>query len=561
MPPTPNIQLDHGDIAIEPFFDATQQFQTGAAPSLALTVANSTTVQAVASGDNDQQAVAIQGRYRWNQATVTAGHPSGAAGTYDVFVTATDNRFTLGETTVDGTDYAFAISIRAQGAFPSTPLYRKVAEVDWNGSAITALRHTIAQRRDNATIMPTSPLAGFTPLRVRGAASQTAPLAVFEDSTGAALVYIGGSGGIGVTAGPLFLAPTSGDAIQIRASGDTGSRLEISNQGRLRWGRGDGSFDAVLARGADATLTLTGQALTVVHDVRIAVPGGGAGFKLRNTADSADWYLGRQSSDRLLIGQTSGWGGIDFAPGSSSTIAFGSTGTIVAPASITAGTGVVAGTTIAGPRASIAASGNISTDGSLVFARPFVGSVVSMQQASGDNIISNRLLAADANAAFAINGVGSMFFGAGGASAIDVTLRRSAASKVMVHGEASSAAPALLLGRQGSFTDFSLGVSGSSGAWSAGDSAGDVVLLAAIGAIIIGRQGSPALTLSASGASPTVGFFGAAPVTRQATQYTNASGLSPSRALPASYTLNQLAQLVLALAQDLGRLGLVNSAY
>lgn len=561
MPPTPNIQLNHGDVAIEPFFDATQQVLTGSAPSLALTLANSTTVQAVASGDNDLQAVAIQGRYRWVDRTVTAGHPGGARATYDVYVTASDNDFTLGESTVDETDYAFGLTIRAAGNPPTTALYRKVAEVDWSGTAITALRHLVGQRRDSAPINPTAPIASFTPLRVRAASGQSAPLAVFEDSTGSAMVYVGGTGGIGVTSGPLFLAPSSGNALTVQGSGDTGPRLEINNQGRIRLGRGDGSFDITLQRDANAALALTGAPLSVAHDIRIAVPSSSFGFKVRNSADTADWFVARQSSDRLLLGQATGWQGVDLAPGSGNTVSIASTGTVTTPAAVNAGTSLSAGTTISAPGTTIDASGNITTNGNLWFARPYGSAVIFAQQTADTDILTNRLIAADDVPAFGINGAGDMRFGAGGSRAVDVTLRRVAAGKLQIHGQSSTSSPGLVLGRARANVDGTLAVSGGTGAWGVGDTSGDIVLLSS-GSVFIGRlETTPVIGVGASGSSPTLGFFGATPVVQQATQYTNSSGLLPARTLPASYTMNQLAQLVLALVQDLGRHGFIRSAF
>jgi hypothetical protein len=93
---------------------------------------------------NDQVAIAIGGKWRFNTATVTAVHPGGAAGTYDAFVTAHDND-TSAVDPADATDYSFGLVIRARvsgspdppPATGATALSRRVARVDWNGSAIT----------------------------------------------------------------------------------------------------------------------------------------------------------------------------------------------------------------------------------------------------------------------------------------------------------------------------------------------------------------------------------------------------------------------------------------
>ena len=86
---TQNIELDPGDVAIAPFFDATQEFIGAAGPSFYLTVLNSTTLRAVAGTGNAQNAVAVEGRYRYRQSNLDVVHPGGSAGVYGVWVTAT----------------------------------------------------------------------------------------------------------------------------------------------------------------------------------------------------------------------------------------------------------------------------------------------------------------------------------------------------------------------------------------------------------------------------------------------------------------------------------------
>lgn len=85
-------------------------------------------------------AIAIQGRWRFRDTAVTAAHPAGAAGSYDVFVTASDNSFSespLPDT--DNTDYTFGLVVLATGGLPGTALYEKVATTTWDGAGITAV--------------------------------------------------------------------------------------------------------------------------------------------------------------------------------------------------------------------------------------------------------------------------------------------------------------------------------------------------------------------------------------------------------------------------------------
>ncbi len=137
---TKHRDLDYGDRLPESFLDAVaEELGSYASPNFRITLANSTTVQVVASTGNDQVTLAIEGRWRYNTSTVQAAHPGGTAGAYDVFVTASDNAFVPGTPETDNTVYTFGLSVKAQGQVPSTALYRKVGTVAWSGSAITAI--------------------------------------------------------------------------------------------------------------------------------------------------------------------------------------------------------------------------------------------------------------------------------------------------------------------------------------------------------------------------------------------------------------------------------------
>jgi hypothetical protein len=142
-------QLSYGFPVPQDFLDALQDFLGPALNNLRLTILNPTTLQIPAAGTQDQVSVGIMGRWRFITAGITAAHPGGAAGQYDVYVTGSDNSFTVGGPSgeIDTTDYSFGLVIRAQGAGgsqspPATALYRKIAECTWNGSAITAITMT-----------------------------------------------------------------------------------------------------------------------------------------------------------------------------------------------------------------------------------------------------------------------------------------------------------------------------------------------------------------------------------------------------------------------------------
>jgi hypothetical protein len=133
---TQNVLLNAGDVAVEAFFDATQEMLSGLAVNFEVTLASSTTIQVAAGTGHAQVAVAIGGKYRFITSTISRVHPGGAAGTYDVYVTAGAN---LAGTQAP-TTYAFALAIVASGGTPAgVDIYRLVRRVVWSGTAITAI--------------------------------------------------------------------------------------------------------------------------------------------------------------------------------------------------------------------------------------------------------------------------------------------------------------------------------------------------------------------------------------------------------------------------------------
>ena len=124
-----------------PFVDAiSAALGSYVSPNFALTIPSGTpnSLQVVADALDQQVAVSIDGSLRVNIATVTATHPGGAAGWYDVFVTSR----VLNETAEDGGtfDYSFGLAILASGGTPAntvnTAIHRKVGVCAWDGTRI-----------------------------------------------------------------------------------------------------------------------------------------------------------------------------------------------------------------------------------------------------------------------------------------------------------------------------------------------------------------------------------------------------------------------------------------
>jgi hypothetical protein len=137
-------QLSYGYPVPQDFLDALQDYLGPALTNIRLAILNPTTLIIPASAPWDQAAIGIMGRWRWVVTNVTAAHPGGPPGQYDIFVTASDNNFVLGGPSgeTDLTNYTFGMVIRVQGQLPATALYRKIAECTWNGTAITAITMT-----------------------------------------------------------------------------------------------------------------------------------------------------------------------------------------------------------------------------------------------------------------------------------------------------------------------------------------------------------------------------------------------------------------------------------
>jgi hypothetical protein len=91
------IPVNYGDPVTVSFFDGIQD-HVGTVGRLDLTLANATTVRALAGPGANKSSVGISGAWRWNVANVDQGMPGGAeAGRYSIYVTG-------GPYTISGVD-------------------------------------------------------------------------------------------------------------------------------------------------------------------------------------------------------------------------------------------------------------------------------------------------------------------------------------------------------------------------------------------------------------------------------------------------------------------------
>lgn len=339
---TKHRDLEYGDPLPVAYVDPIQEFiSTYASPNFIATLQSPTTIQVVAGTDNDQVAVAINGRWRYNVATVQAAHPGGPAGSYDVYVTGSDNSY-AGSPEVDSTVYAFGLQIKATGQVPSTVLKRKVGTVTWDGSQITKIRLTVgAQSTDATDFVQTTPSgaqtvipsANVVPLIIGTSAGQTADRFRITDSSGTTVFSIAPSGAFTAEAASFmdavltlrngaYLAAIGATSTTTtedkRVTGDSQARLLVDASGRHSWGSGAGAQDVTLYRGAADTLK-TDDALQVGGGVlslgSLTTPFAFGGYVTSGNVFAASFLL---SSDANAAFRVFGSGRIEWGPGGAS---------------------------------------------------------------------------------------------------------------------------------------------------------------------------------------------------------------------------------------------------
>lgn len=168
---------------------ALMEFVGSLVTNFKLDLASNTVLRVPAGTGDDQMAIAIDGKWRWVSAPVTASHPGGAAGAYEAWVTAYDNDLSLPDP-ADATNYAFALTIIPAGGTiaPSaaTALQRQVAKLQWDGSKITQVTPLVAAP---SGLPITTPTVGQVP--VTDASGNLAWKAVGQVPVGGIIAYAG----------------------------------------------------------------------------------------------------------------------------------------------------------------------------------------------------------------------------------------------------------------------------------------------------------------------------------------------------------------------------------
>lgn len=184
----------HGDVFYASTVDALMETLSSSVSGLRLRVASNTSISAAASSGSGQVGIALNGLWRWRTTDATANHPGGSAGTHDIYVTCTANDFTGTGPDPDNTDYSWSLVIRTSGTPTGVAEYRKVGELDWDGSKITAIRQSVGLGDSTSTLAPTASNANQSPVAIKLASSQSAPALSVSDSSGSTLSSISATG-------------------------------------------------------------------------------------------------------------------------------------------------------------------------------------------------------------------------------------------------------------------------------------------------------------------------------------------------------------------------------
>jgi microcystin-dependent protein len=202
--------LNYNDRLPEMVLDSLMEFISTLLVNFRITIVGNTTLRVAAGTVNDQVGAGVMGRWRYVTANVDAAHPGGAAGPYDVWLTASDNAVAVsgnppGQSPEnDNTVYAFAMGITASGAgAPAGPaLSRRVATCQWDGTKITRvtplagnmpvnISDVVVVSPETATRNLVQPSGDWLPLILRRfSAAAVADLLSVQDDAGATLYKV-----------------------------------------------------------------------------------------------------------------------------------------------------------------------------------------------------------------------------------------------------------------------------------------------------------------------------------------------------------------------------------
>lgn len=208
--------------------NAIQKFLSTGAPSFQITKQDATHIQITAAAGDGAAVIAIAGKWRWIEATISRAHPGGAAGTWDIYVVAVANKIAGGG--IDETSYAYELRILESGKTPTVEagvvdIFRKVGSLEWSGTQITRVDQTVNSIPTHAHRHATGQPDAIAPADISAAtaAQMTAVQAAFGDP------WPGGTAS-GVTAsGWNFTATINAGTGVIGSVGTTGGRATVES--------------------------------------------------------------------------------------------------------------------------------------------------------------------------------------------------------------------------------------------------------------------------------------------------------------------------------------------
>jgi hypothetical protein len=593
------VEFVSGTIVGAEFLNNQQEVDSGSADGVRLERASSTILRVPIGTDGSrtgQSGMRIDGTPRIIRAPLTLDMTGQSAGAYDIYAVIAGSTITAGFT---------LLAVVQGGSRPANS--RKVGEAVWDGTRLVSVRnlidtagHGYLHRPGGGDALPTAAAVSLTAAGANseGVAESFARSDHTHAITGIPATAIpdgsitGGAAGRGVKLAAATITLDNinplvwGDVVTRRALADFGEPALVPrgylglatdlqggalvrNNGTT-WeqvGLGVGAASTALSDSANIARLAAEQSFTEKQTFAagVSIANVTGGLDLTDATGSSPG-LGNAIGDKIALRGVSA-SAYGFGAQTDRLVAFVPSGAAFAvrPAS---GTGEYSsGTDVF----TITGAGAATAAGRIAVGAAISSDAFSARQVAANGVLANYLLSADTEPAFRVTGAGRLVWGPGGRTAFDVSLRRNLAGELMVGRDAAAAGSlALNLARDNQAADFTIYVphATSSGNWVAGDvrlgtARSDRELH--LGARPVEAQ-VPALRIGSfgDGLSPKLGFFGRAPQGRQTTQYTNAARLIATRSLPADFTLNDLASLVIAIVTDLGDtegVGLVRSAY
>lgn len=226
-----NNEFAREDVFPSWFANRVQDFLSAARTDLRVSLKDSDTVQVVPDTELGIAAIALQGHWRFNTATVQRDHPGGAKGTYVLWAVGTVNKIDESpKPHSDHTDYAFDLRITS-GANPSgagVEIFEKIAEIDWSGTAIETIRQTHASVTGPMILDGALSSSGSSDITWTRDSSGALVAGFKTDSVGANEVIAEGIGTAELAALAVTAAKLAGEAVEtakIKDSAITTSKI------------------------------------------------------------------------------------------------------------------------------------------------------------------------------------------------------------------------------------------------------------------------------------------------------------------------------------------------